>query len=119
LETYLNLGVVGLVVVSGLVFATFVKSQRNLLSEFDRGRLQLSFLVMFLVYNWTEAALKSPHFVFFAFYIVALDYPRIHAATIRSRTPGIGRWTHMPAYRGSKLKRGSLIVGPRAVRARS
>jgi O-antigen ligase len=76
LETYLSLGLVGLGLMLVLIVATFFKGQRALLAGFEFGRFRLGFLVAFVLYNWTEAAFKATHPVWFVFYIIAIDYPR-------------------------------------------
>jgi len=74
LETYLNLGLVGLFLLICLLIATFWKSRRELLTNFQFGRFRLGFLVAVIVYNWTEAAFKNISSLWFIFYIIALDY---------------------------------------------
>jgi len=74
LETYLNLGLVGLFLMVGLLIATFWKSRRELLKNFEFGRFRLGFLAAVVVYNWTEASFKALHPIWFVFYIIALDY---------------------------------------------
>jgi len=76
LETYLNLGFIGLFLLVALLIATYGKARRELLRNFQFGRFRLGFLAAAVVYNWTEAGFKTTHFVFFAFYIIAIDYPR-------------------------------------------
>jgi exopolysaccharide production protein ExoQ len=74
LETYLNLGLVGLFLLIGLLIATFWKGRRELLRNFEFGRFRLGFLAAVVVYNWTEASFKALHPIWFVFYIIALDY---------------------------------------------
>jgi exopolysaccharide production protein ExoQ len=76
LETYLNLGLIGLFILLALLLATFWKARRELLASFHLGRFRVSFLFAVLVYNWTEASFKALHPVWFVFYIIALDYPK-------------------------------------------
>jgi exopolysaccharide production protein ExoQ len=76
LETYLNLGLVGVFLLVGLFIATFWKSRRELLTNFQFGRFRLGFLLAIVAYNWTEAAFKNISATWFVFYIIALDYPR-------------------------------------------
>jgi len=57
IETYLNLGVVGLTLICGYVLHVYVTSiQRMRSEEFDLGRFTLTFLLVALFYNVTEAA---------------------------------------------------------------
>jgi exopolysaccharide production protein ExoQ len=82
LETYLNLGLVGLILLVGLLGATFFKVRRELLRDFEWGRFRLGFFVAVIFYNWTEAAFKSLHPVWFVFYIIAMDYPKSRFALV-------------------------------------
>jgi len=74
LETYLNLGLVGLLLLIGLLIATFWKCRGELLTNFQFGRFRLGFLVAVIAYNWTEAAFKNISTIWFIFCIIALDY---------------------------------------------
>jgi O-antigen ligase len=76
LETYLNLGLVGLFMLTALIIATARKACRELLSDFEWARFRLGFLASVVAFNWTEASFKGLCPVWFAFYIIAMDYPR-------------------------------------------
>jgi exopolysaccharide production protein ExoQ len=76
LETYLNLGLVGLFMLIGLIVATFRKIRLALLSNFQFGRFRLGFLGAVIFYNWTEATFKGLSPVWFIFYIIAMDCPQ-------------------------------------------
>ena len=76
LETYLNMGLVGLFLLIGLLFATFFKIRRNLLRNLEWGRFQFGFLIATVAYNWTESGFKTLHPVWFVFFLIAIDYPR-------------------------------------------
>lgn len=75
LETYLNLGLAGLAILLGLLVSIFMKAQRTLLSNLDWGRFRMGFLIAIILYNWTEAAFKTTHPIFFMLYIIAIDLP--------------------------------------------
>jgi len=77
LETYLTLGLVGLSILIAMIFAVFWKIRRELLRDFEWGRCRLAFLVAILIYNWTEAAFKTLHPVWFVFYLIAMEYPKV------------------------------------------
>src|SRR5256886_2317741 len=81
LETYLTLGLIGTFLLIGLFVATFWKIRLQLFRNFDWGRYRLGFLAAVVLYNWTEAAFKTLSPVWFAFYIIAMDYPRAHLRT--------------------------------------
>jgi len=76
LETYLNLGLVGLFILVALIIATFWKGRRELLANFHFGRFRIAFLTAVVIYNGTEASFKALHPMWFFFYVIALDYPR-------------------------------------------
>ena len=85
LETYLNLGLLGVCITIALLMATYFKAHRALLDDFDFGRFRLAYLAAFIVYNWTEAAFRTHAFPFFMFFLVAIDYPSHSQATLEKQ----------------------------------
>jgi len=75
LETYLNLGLVGLLMLMGLILATFWKCKQDLLRNPLWGRLGIGFVVAIVIYNWTEASFKALSPLWFFFYVIAIRYP--------------------------------------------
>jgi O-antigen ligase len=75
LETYLNLGFIGLFLVLAVLVSNYWKACREILVNLDWGRYRLGFLVALIIYNWTEAAFKATHPLFFMLYLIALDLP--------------------------------------------
>lgn len=82
LETYLNLGLLGVLALLGVILASFRKIQKALLTNLHWARFRMGFLIAIVVYNWTEASFTGLHLVWFVFYLIALEYP---AARVRSR----------------------------------
>jgi O-antigen ligase len=76
LETYLNLGVVGLLLLIAWLIATFWKARQELFTNFQFGRFRLGFLMAVIAYNWTEAAFKNISVIWFVFCLIALDCPQ-------------------------------------------
>jgi exopolysaccharide production protein ExoQ len=76
LETYLNLGLVGLFILIGVIVTTYRKIRLEFLNNFEWGRFRLSLLAAILLYNWTEAAFKLLNGLWFIFYIIALKCPK-------------------------------------------
>lgn len=74
IETYLNLGAIGVMLLLGMLVATFAKIKRQLSTDFDLGCLRLALLFAIVAYNYTEAAFKAVHFVWTVFYIIAIEY---------------------------------------------
>lgn len=74
-EVYLNLGFVGLAFLAGLFLAAY----RNVLRVLDRepevGRLHLGFFVIAVIYNFTEAGIRSSDLVWIAFLLAAIALP--------------------------------------------
>jgi O-antigen ligase len=75
LETYLNLGLLGLAITAGLIGATFSKARRTLVLDFHFGRFRFTYVIIFIIFNWTEAAFRTHCFPFFIFFLAAIDYP--------------------------------------------
>src|SRR5262249_8309286 len=76
LETYVNLGLIGLFMLIALIIATTRKACLQALSDFEWARFRLGFLAAVVVFNWTEASFKGLCPVWFVFYIIAMDYPQ-------------------------------------------
>jgi O-antigen ligase len=95
LETYLNLGLIGL----GLMLALLVTAYRKGLWLFQNGedfaRFRLGFLAAYVLYNWTEAAFKALHPVWFVFFIILLEYPRSRPDGLENISPVVE--TDMPS----------------------
>jgi exopolysaccharide production protein ExoQ len=72
LEVYLNLGAVGLVLLSTLMVTAYRNVLRLLDSDPRSGRLRLGFFVIAVVYNFTEAGIRSTDLVWIAFLLVAI-----------------------------------------------
>jgi exopolysaccharide production protein ExoQ len=99
IETYINLGWLGVFFLSGAIFASFIKIQRMLklplelgisaTTDFDFGRFRMGLLVVLIIYNITEATFKALHILFLMFFIIVIEYPQLQSGVypfIRSRT---------------------------------
>ena len=80
-DTYLNLGLIGLSLLLGLLFATFWKIRLELFRNFEWGRYRLGFFAAVVLHAATERTFGSYGPLCFVFYIIALDYPRTYLAT--------------------------------------
>jgi exopolysaccharide production protein ExoQ len=82
-ETYLNLGIVGIVLLTGLIIGTFWKIRRELLTRVEFGRFRLGFLFAILAYNFTEAAFINVTPLYTFFFLIAVDYPTVRRSRPR------------------------------------
>jgi exopolysaccharide production protein ExoQ len=87
LDTYLNLGLIGLSILIGLLIATFWKIRLELFRNFELGRYQLGFFAAVLLHACTERTFGSGQPLWFVFYIIALSYPQTHLTTAQ---PSVG-----------------------------
>jgi O-antigen ligase len=76
LETYLSLGVLGLLFLFRLVASTYKKAHLALQKDVVLGRFRYAFFFAILIYNWTESSFGGLHPVWFMFFIVTMDYPK-------------------------------------------
>lgn len=81
IEVYLNLGLVGLCLLTGLLLSGFfkIKSQLNVVRHQNQigsfSQFGIAFFVTYVLYNYTEAAFKSLHFLFIIFLICTINVP--------------------------------------------
>lgn len=74
LDVYLELGLMGLLVWAGVIISSFLKVIKTLQIDYDFGRFQFAFLVMFLLHNFTEASMKIRSLFWLVFLFVILSY---------------------------------------------
>jgi exopolysaccharide production protein ExoQ len=112
LETYLNLGAIGVVITAAILLATYGKSRRELFRNFEFGRLRIAYLVSFIVYNWTEAAFRLNAFPFFMFFLIAIDLPRqkkVVQERVETRSRYNAKWILTPAKSHNGLIGGEAV----------
>ena len=74
LEVYLNLGVIGLLLLGGFLIASYRTICRRLGTLSSFGSLNLGFWVAFLFHNMTEASFRNG-LMLFTFLLVAVSFP--------------------------------------------
>ena len=79
IETYLNLGWVGVVILVGWIVATFRKARAELLRDLDFGRFRMGVLFAIVIYNYTEATFKALHPLWTIFFLISMDYQPVDA----------------------------------------
>ncbi len=90
LETYLNLGFVGLSLILAILISGFVKAQRQLSSAYRYAMFKLVFLVVIVVYNWTEATFFGVNNMWLLMFVVVIDMHgqrSEHVATAKEAVP--------------------------------
>jgi O-antigen ligase len=75
LETYLCLGLIGLAFMFFLLLTAFFRSARRLEINRPLAQYGLGFIAGYAVYNWTEAAFKALHPMWFVFFLVLMEFP--------------------------------------------
>jgi O-antigen ligase len=64
IEIYLNLGIVGLVLLIGTIIDGFIKTQKQIKTESEYAILRISFIIMIAINNYTEATYKPLSYYF-------------------------------------------------------
>jgi exopolysaccharide production protein ExoQ len=77
LETYLNLGLIGLGLLMAIIFCCYRDVRRTLMVDFDRGRLHIAILAVALLNNLTEAGFKGGNIIWFLFLLTAMEASQI------------------------------------------
>ncbi len=72
---YLDLGIVGLFLWCSAILCAYRHSIKTLYTNYDFGRFQLAFIIMFVLHNITEASLNLRSMLFFMFLLITLYYP--------------------------------------------
>jgi exopolysaccharide production protein ExoQ len=74
IETYVQLGIVGLILLLWVALNGLRGAMRRLATDFDYSRLRLVLLIATLVHNSSEAGFPRPtHLVWFTFLVVAIN----------------------------------------------
>jgi exopolysaccharide production protein ExoQ len=77
LETYLNLGLVGLFLLAGWLVTIYRKCRLDLFRELEIGLFGIGTLTMAILYNWTEAGFKTLSPVYFLCYVISVERPQM------------------------------------------
>jgi exopolysaccharide production protein ExoQ len=84
LETYLQLGLIGLCLLLAVIVATGIQLKRDILDERPHGEFFLSLFIVILVYNWTEAAFNKLSLIWLVFIICAIHVPHLPSPVAES-----------------------------------
>lgn len=75
LETYLNLGLVGLFFLVGWILSGLRKVSRYLVSDYPAAMLRLCFIAVVVLYNWTEVAFQGVNNMWLVFILATIAVP--------------------------------------------
>jgi exopolysaccharide production protein ExoQ len=89
IEMYINLGIVGLVVFAITIYSTYRKARIAYAQSVPLASLWLTYALMILLYNFTEATFKAVHLLFFFFFLISMEYS-YHAAPRSAQSPQTG-----------------------------
>lgn len=102
IDTYLNLGIIGVFLILIAILAGLLKAQKQLEHEYAYAVLKIALILIAVAYNYTEAAFKPIHNVFVLLLIAILWVPKVRvsgrmaasgnrAATLTGATTRVGR----------------------------
>lgn len=74
IEMYLHLGIVGLVLLSGMIVSTFRRVTTQFETDACSASLRLAYLLAIVAFNYAEAGFKAVHLVWTVFYLIAIEY---------------------------------------------
>jgi len=76
LETYLNLGIIGVLFFLALLIRSFRTLAEGLADRFAFNQFRLAYLAVFAFYNWTEAVFTVMGLMASAFFILNMNNPK-------------------------------------------
>jgi len=79
LETYLNGGLLAVLLLVVLLFSASKSIKYELLSAGNYAKVRMMFLLIAIIYDFTEAAFNKMGLVWFALLLVIIQYPRAHS----------------------------------------
>ncbi len=102
IEMYVNLGGLGLALFAAVLISYYRKALKTILFRKEEewvifARVGIAFLFAYLIYNYTEAAFKTPHFLYVVFLLFVFSFSRhwdIAQTTRHSHLPTDGGATH-------------------------
>jgi exopolysaccharide production protein ExoQ len=109
LETYLNLGWIGVSLLAGLIVAGYRDVMTALRLDSDVGRLRLAFLVVAVVYNFTEAGFRTSGTVWAAFLLAIAVMPGY--PVLRRSRPLAGSESEVESAVASHQREQQLVAG--------
>jgi len=116
IETYINLGVLGVLLLVGAIAAAFYKTLNSLASDPVYGPMRLALLIAILFFNYTDATFKAVHVLYFLFFLIAIDYPERASLVERGRRAQAGEPAGFPARLSSVAQHPASFSASRLVK---
>jgi len=83
LETYLNIGLVGLTLLASLIISGLVKARQQMKTDYRFAVLRLTIIVVVAAYSWTEATLHGVSNIWLLLLFAVLHAPQqTHSVTV-------------------------------------
>lgn len=76
IDTYLNLGLAGVAFFLALIISHFKNVVREFSRDYSLGQLKLAFFMIFVLYNYTEAAFPRLGLLLLIFFMFMIELPR-------------------------------------------
>jgi hypothetical protein len=92
IETYINLGIVGLILLSGMIVSGYVKAQKSFMIDPYYGRIRFGLLLPIVIFNYTDATFKALHILYFVFFLIVIDLPYKRERSPHSQEPRKMKW---------------------------
>lgn len=88
IDTYLNLGLVGVAFFLALILTYFKNTGREFLRDYSFGQIKLAFFIIFILYNFTEAAFPRLGLLLLVFLMFMIEVPQRASPAAGETTPG-------------------------------
>ena len=75
LDIYLDLGIIGLIILAALLSSSLVSAIKMVRSDFEQGVLRLAVVTVAILYNITESSFRPGLLVYFALILVVFRIP--------------------------------------------
>ena len=76
IDTYLNLGLTGVVFFLALILSHFKRVAKEFVRDYSWGQLKFAFFMIFVLYNYTEAAFPRLGLLLLIFFMFMIELPR-------------------------------------------
>jgi O-antigen ligase len=104
LGVFLEIGIVGLVVLLLLIGATYIKISRLFATDYELARLKMAIFLAIILHNFSEASLcNQTHSLWFWFLFSAVALPSAIPHLHRRFSPATGSYTDSSPQRLSAL----------------